>query len=422
MSIRAKFSWSAVRFHLNASPLLPPQASKLDNTPASLQSAPSHAAPAKLAAPPARVYNPTRPHQWTPYEDPSPAAKPTPALSAAAASRSPVHPQHSLDSRSSQLQRQEYQDHPTHHPHRPQQQQRQQPPQQLQQQEQQAAAQGGGVSLMQRLFQPLHGQTNLSEQQPDDAQTTKATSAISVPTVPSVTVQAAFYPPGVTTTDQVGASPVNPSGRDQVRQFVEGEDDKSPVRMSQQPRPTTIGGGQRSSSSGREGGGSRAVRELFGDVSPHQDAMDSMESLGQNKSHQPSSNVHVVQKPVTVQHLPPPQQRQQPPVQQRQQQSPQQRVDEVLRVDANLSKVGGAAVVSPPKPPLRSATTSPVAASPGDRSRRARIFSPESDRISALPPASQLDPGVMDALPLGLRRELERAYGKPLSGAQVFHP
>ncbi len=29
----------------------------------------------------------------------------------------------------------------------------------------------------------------------------------------------------------------------------------------------------------------------------------------------------------------------------------------------------------------------------------------------ALPPASQLEPGVLDALPLSVRRELERAYG-----------
>ncbi len=31
--------------------------------------------------------------------------------------------------------------------------------------------------------------------------------------------------------------------------------------------------------------------------------------------------------------------------------------------------------------------------------------------IVALPPASQLEPGVLDALPLSVRRELERAYG-----------
>ena len=35
--------------------------------------------------------------------------------------------------------------------------------------------------------------------------------------------------------------------------------------------------------------------------------------------------------------------------------------------------------------------------------------------IQALPPASQLDAGVLDALPLQMRRELERAYGNPQS-------
>ena len=34
--------------------------------------------------------------------------------------------------------------------------------------------------------------------------------------------------------------------------------------------------------------------------------------------------------------------------------------------------------------------------------------------IQALPPASQLDASVLDALPLQLRREIERAYGNPL--------
>ena len=34
--------------------------------------------------------------------------------------------------------------------------------------------------------------------------------------------------------------------------------------------------------------------------------------------------------------------------------------------------------------------------------------------IQALPPASQLDASVLDALPLQLRREIERAYGDPL--------
>lgn len=36
-----------------------------------------------------------------------------------------------------------------------------------------------------------------------------------------------------------------------------------------------------------------------------------------------------------------------------------------------------------------------------------------STPIQALPPASQLDAAVMDALPLPLKRELERAYGEP---------
>ena len=34
--------------------------------------------------------------------------------------------------------------------------------------------------------------------------------------------------------------------------------------------------------------------------------------------------------------------------------------------------------------------------------------------IQALPPPSQLDAAVLDALPLGLKRELERAYGARL--------
>ena len=35
--------------------------------------------------------------------------------------------------------------------------------------------------------------------------------------------------------------------------------------------------------------------------------------------------------------------------------------------------------------------------------------------IQALPPASALDLDVLDALPLHLKRELERAYGETLS-------
>ena len=35
--------------------------------------------------------------------------------------------------------------------------------------------------------------------------------------------------------------------------------------------------------------------------------------------------------------------------------------------------------------------------------------------IQALPPASQIDVAVLDALPLELKRELERAYGAELS-------
>ena len=36
---------------------------------------------------------------------------------------------------------------------------------------------------------------------------------------------------------------------------------------------------------------------------------------------------------------------------------------------------------------------------------------PTSTPIQALPPASALDLDVLDALPLNLKRELERAYG-----------
>lgn len=41
--------------------------------------------------------------------------------------------------------------------------------------------------------------------------------------------------------------------------------------------------------------------------------------------------------------------------------------------------------------------------------------------IQALPPASQLDAAVLDALPLELKRELERAYGQTCLTSSSLH-
>lgn len=50
---------------------------------------------------------------------------------------------------------------------------------------------------------------------------------------------------------------------------------------------------------------------------------------------------------------------------------------------------------------------SPMAQAGGKESGRAARGTP----ILALPPASQIDTAVLDALPLDVKRELERAYG-----------
>ena len=46
---------------------------------------------------------------------------------------------------------------------------------------------------------------------------------------------------------------------------------------------------------------------------------------------------------------------------------------------------------------------------------------PSATPIQALPPASALDLDVLDALPLHLKRELERAYGEGLASSVQFH-
>ena len=43
---------------------------------------------------------------------------------------------------------------------------------------------------------------------------------------------------------------------------------------------------------------------------------------------------------------------------------------------------------------------------------------PSATPIQALPPASALDLDVLDALPLHLKRELERAYGKDWANSE----
>ena len=52
--------------------------------------------------------------------------------------------------------------------------------------------------------------------------------------------------------------------------------------------------------------------------------------------------------------------------------------------------------------------------SPGQALEGQAVYEGDGTPIQTLPPASQIDPSVLDALPLQMKREIERAYGSVL--------